>query len=77
MFEVNVVDLRLDVLRSVAKKHACRRRKKACSLYFLKFAMHILPAKPRKFSLKRVLVTERVFHRKVALLYLQVAPQSF
>ena len=52
MFEVNVVDIRLDVLRFVAKKHASQKG----SLFRLKFAMHILPAKPGNFSLKQVLV---------------------
>ena len=41
MFEVNVVDLRLDVFRFVAKKQASQKG----SLFRLKFAMHNLPAK--------------------------------
>ena len=51
MFEVNVVDIRLNVLRFVAKKHASQKG----SLFRLKFAMHILPAKLGNFSLKQVL----------------------
>ena len=41
VFEVNVVDLRLDVFRFVAKKHASQKD----SLFCLNFAMHILSAK--------------------------------
>ena len=52
MFEVNVVDLRLDVFRFVAKKQASQKD----SFFRLKFAMHILRAKPGNFSLKRGLV---------------------
>ena len=49
MFEVNVVDLRLDVFHFVAKKQASQKG----SLFCLKFAMHILFAKPENFGLKR------------------------
>ena len=68
MFEVNVVDLRLDVFRFVVKKQASQKR----SLFRLKFAMHILPAKAGNFSLKRVLVNG-YFIVKWPLLYLQAA----
>ena len=54
MFGVNVVDLRFDVFYFVAKKQASQKG----SLFCLKFAMHILPAKPRKVSLKRVLISQ-------------------
>ena len=40
----NVVDLRLDVFRFVAKKQASQKG----SLFRLKFAMHIIPGKPEK-----------------------------
>ena len=41
----------------------------------LKFAMHILSAKAENFILKTSF-SKRVFHRKVALLYLQAARLS-
>ena len=44
--------LRLDVFRFVAKKQASQKG----SLFCLKFAMHILPAKPGNFSQIRGLV---------------------
>ena len=54
VFEINVVDLRLDVFRIVAKKQASQKDggKNRKSLFCLRFAMHILPAKSGNFSLK-------------------------
>ena len=52
MFEVNVVDLRLDVFRFVAKKQASQKG----SLFRLIFEMRILYAKQGNFNLKRVLL---------------------
>ena len=46
----NVVDLRLDVFRFVAKKQASQKG----SLFRLKFAMHILLAKPSNFIVKEL-----------------------
>ena len=59
MFEVNVVDLNVevnvevkDVFRFVAKKQPSQKG----SLFRLIFGMHILHAKPGNFNLKRVLL---------------------
>ena len=62
MFEVNVIDLRLDVFRFVAKKQPSQKG----SLFRLIFEMHILHAKSGNFNLKRVLLI-------LAVLYLQAA----
>ena len=62
MFEVNVVDFRLDVFRFVAKKQPSQKD----SSFRLIFDMHILYAKPGNFNLKRVLLI-------LAVLYLQAA----
>ena len=56
VFEVNVVDLRLDVFRFVAKKQASQKG----SFFRSKFAMHVSKTSFGKW----------VFHRKVALLFL-------
>ena len=70
MFEVNVLDLRLDNFRFIVKKQASQKG----SLFRLKFAMPILPTKPGHFSLKRGLVNG---HFIVKWLYIYRQPECY
>ena len=73
MFEVNVVDLRLDVFRTrfVANKEESQKG----SLFSLKFVMHILSAKLENVSLNRILVNG-YFIVNVALLFFNTASST-